>query len=50
MDIDRERDWEIEKVCLTCGFHDEDFGCTCFSSDKWYACPLEPEPTEEDFK
>lgn len=27
--------------CLNCGFYDEDYGCTCFSSDKWYACPIE---------
>jgi len=27
--------------CYNCGFHDEDFGCTCSSLDKWYACPIE---------
>ncbi len=27
--------------CCKCGFHDEDVGCTCFSTDKWYACPIE---------
>lgn len=30
--------------CLDCGFYDSDMGCTCPSMDKWYACPLEPEP------
>ena len=36
--------------CLNCGFYDSDReGCTCPSIDKWYACPLEPEPTAEDF-
>lgn len=36
--------------CLFCGCYDPDFGCTCPSVDKSYACPLEPELTEEDFK
>ena len=37
--------------CYNCGFWDSDYeGCTCPSLDKWYACPLEPEPTEDDFK
>lgn len=40
----------IENECFECGFWDEDFGCTCSDLDKWYACPLEPEPTEDDFK
>ena len=35
--------------CFSCGFYDPDMGCTCSSLDKWYACPLEPAPTEEDF-
>ena len=36
--------------CLNCGFFDSDFeGCTCPSQDRWYACPLEPEPKIEDF-
>lgn len=39
----------IDKTCYRCGFNDPDMGCTCPSLDKWYACPLEPEPTEEDF-
>ena len=32
-----------------CGFYDSDLGCSCPSSDMWYACPLSPEPNEEDF-
>lgn len=37
--------------CYICGFWDSDFGCcTCPSYDMWYACPLEPEPMEEDFQ
>lgn len=39
----------IDKTCLNCGCYDSDFGCTCPSLDKWYACPLEPEPSPEDF-
>ncbi len=27
--------------CYKCGFNDEDYGCTCPYSDKWYACPIE---------
>lgn len=27
--------------CRRCGFNDEDYGCTCPHSDKWYACPIE---------
>lgn len=27
--------------CYHCGFSDEDYGCTCPHSDKWYACPIE---------
>ena len=29
------------KECHRCGFNDEDYGCTCPHSDKWYACPIE---------
>lgn len=29
------------KECYTCGFNDEDYGCTCPHADKWYACPIE---------
>ena len=38
--------------CYHCLFWDSDYkGCTCPPVDewKWYACPLEPELTEEDF-
>lgn len=36
--------------CLGCGFYESDMGCSCPSSEMWYACPLAPEPTEKDFK
>ncbi len=36
--------------CFECDFYDSDFGCTCPSYDMWYVCPLQSEPTEEDFK
>ena len=39
----------MDNECLYCDFHDPDMGCTCPPFDKWYACPLEPAPTEEDF-
>lgn len=40
----------MPEECLSCGFYDSDRGgCTCPSIDKWYACPLEPESTAEDF-
>lgn len=39
-----------DNPCFGCGFYDSDMGCTCSSLDIWYACPLEPELTEEDFK
>lgn len=36
--------------CLDCGCYDSDMeGCTCPSIDRWYVCPLEPEPSPEDF-
>lgn len=31
----------IDKECRKCDFNDEDYGCTCSYSDKWYACPIE---------
>ena len=34
------------KECMSCGFNDEDYGCTCYSSDKWYACPIESKKPE----
>lgn len=38
------------KDCRGCDFYDCDFGCTCSSIDKWYACPLEPDPDVFDFE
>jgi len=35
--------------CLNCGFYDCDFGCTCPSIDRWYACPIEADPLPGDF-
>ena len=36
--------------CLKCGWWNEDYeACTCREDEKWYQCPLEPEPTEKDF-
>lgn len=36
-----------ENPCLGCGFWDsEREGCSCFSIDKWYACPIEAEKPE----
>ena len=32
--------------CLTCGFYDEDYMCTCPHSDKWYACQIENKKSE----
>lgn len=32
--------------CYSCGFNDEDYGCTCPHSDKWYACPIENKKPE----
>ena len=34
------------KECFKCGFNDEDYGCTCPHSDKWYACPIENKKPE----
>lgn len=34
------------KECANCGFRDEDYGCTCPHSDKWYACPIENKKPE----
>ena len=34
------------KECHRCGFNDEDYGCTCNHSDKWYACPIENKKPE----
>ena len=33
--------------CCNCGFWNSDYGaCTCPSSDKWYACPIESKKPE----
>ncbi len=34
------------KECCRCGFNDENYGCTCPHSDKWYACPIENKKPE----
>lgn len=34
------------KECYKCGFNDEDYGCTCPHSDKWYACSIENKKPE----
>lgn len=36
--------------CLGHGCYDPDLGCTIPSIDRWYACPLIPEPGPEDFE
>lgn len=36
----------MASVCANCGFNDADYGCTCISSDKWYACPIENKKPE----
>lgn len=57
--IDMFAEWLIKREeerkpdpCKSCGFWDSDYeGCTCYSTDKWYACPIESEKlTEEDWK
>lgn len=37
---------ENNKECYNCGFNDEDYGCTCPHTDKWYACPIENKKPE----
>ena len=32
--------------CSNCGFNDEEWGCTCYSGYKWYACPIENKKPE----
>ena len=35
------------KECYSCGFWDSDIeGCTCPSTDMWYACPIESSKPE----
>lgn len=36
----------VDKECRKCGFNDEDYGCICPYSDKWYACPIENKKPE----
>ncbi len=37
------KDWS----CWACGFQDSDCeGCSCPSSDMWYACPIERDKPE----
>lgn len=37
--------------CFGCGFYDEDTeSCTCYCTDKSYACPLESAEVPEDEK
>lgn len=38
------------KSCYGCDFNDPDLGCSCPVDEMWYVCPLEPEPTENDFE
>ena len=35
--------------CLKHGCYDPDRGCTIPAIDRWYACPLQPDPGPEDF-
>lgn len=38
------------KECYNCAFWNGDYeGCTCPSTDKWYACPIEAKKLEKDF-
>lgn len=32
--------------CANCDFNNEDYGCTCPHSDKWYACQIENKKPE----
>lgn len=32
--------------CRGCGFNDPDYGCTCPSYEKWYACSSENKKPE----
>ena len=34
------------KECDRCDFNNEDYGCTCPHSNKWYACPIENKKPE----
>lgn len=35
--------------CLGHGCYAPDVGCTIPGTDRWYACPLQPDPEPEDF-
>ena len=37
----------ISKECLSCGFYDPDFECSCPPDEHWYACSIHV-PTEEE--
>lgn len=39
-----------ENPCLWCDCYDPDIGCTMPDIDRWYACPLQPDPGPEDFE
>ena len=32
--------------CYNCMLNDEDYGCTCSHSEKWYSCPIENKKPE----
>ena len=32
---------EVVEDCIMCGFYDSDYGCSCPSADRLYACPIE---------
>lgn len=36
----------MDYKCYKCGFNDADYGCTCPSQDRWYACPIENQKPE----
>lgn len=36
--------------CLGHGCYAPDVGCTIPGTDRWYACPLQPDPEPEDFE
>lgn len=42
----REKEKDPINECITCGFNDEDYGCTCPQSDAWYNCPIEAKKSE----
>ena len=39
----------VDRICLSCGWYDSDFGCKCPPDEKWYQCDLEPEPDWDEF-